>query len=140
MVLHYIQMNNLSLAYRYIHPEFFRIYISYGYSSHYLQNIDIFIHSFFARIMHIIYIYLLNDMDISIVCNLYIYIHLYILYTYKYTVYIYILTYIHTDILPVACFTLRSWLAKAKFFEMRSHGVPENYRTSALRFFWSRGC
>ena len=55
-------------------------------------------------------------MDIPIVCNMNIYIYI-----------------IHIDILSVACFTLRSWLAKAKFFEMRSQGVPENYRSSARR-------
>ena len=79
-----------------------------------------------------IYIYtrILNDRDISIVCNIYIqYIYIYV------CQYIYI--YIHIDILSVACFTLRSWLAEAKFFEMRSQGVPENYRTSARRCLWA---
>ena len=79
-----------------------------------------------------IYIYtrILNDRDISIVCNIYIYIYIQYIYIY---VNIFIYIYIHIDILSVACFTLRSWLAEAKFFEMRSQGVPENYRTSARR-------
>ena len=63
-------------------------------------------------------------MDIPIVCNMNIYIYI-----------------IHIDILSVACFTLRSWLAKAKFFEMRSQGVPEKLGAAMPSIEQgSRGC
>ena len=119
----FIQSSFVSIYHMDIYPTIFRIQIYSSIVS--LHVLCIYIHTYMCIYIYI-YTLILNDRDISIVCNIY---------TYIYSIYIcqYIYIYINIDILSVACFTLGSWLAEAKFFEMRSQGVPENYRTSARR-------